>query len=302
MKKQTVGVIVGRFQTPYLHTGHSSLIEYVSKKNDFVCIVIGTHGGVPTDRYPLDVETRSKMILAQYPSATIISIPDMQSNTAWSEMFDKKIGQKFQNMDITLYGSRDSFLTYYEGVYPYCNFTPVQSLSATQIREIECITPIDSEDFRKGSIYAATKRFPIVYSTVDIAPYRTRNGVIEILLGKKNSDGDFMRFVGGFVDPQDISHTQAAKRELMEEVDAIQIEEPEYIGSYKIDDCRYRGSQDSVITTLFKIKTQSENPQPKDDIDMVAWVPISKVLQSITASHKQLALELISSFKTISNN
>lgn len=92
-------------------------------------------------------------------------------------------------------------------------------------------------------------RLGVSYQTVDIAVIRHPER--EILLGRKAQDGGKMRFIGGFVDPSDMSLEVAAVRELRKKAGTIETHEVRYLGSYHIADARYRGSEDGVMTALF---------------------------------------------------
>lgn len=293
MKKKTIGVIVGRFETPYLHQGHSYLFQVVSDVADTVCVVLGTHGGNPTNRYPLDLETRKQMILTSFPKAVILDIPDMPSNQKWSESLDKLLIDRFPEEDITIYGSRQSFLDCYSGKVRTMSIKPFKHYSGTQIRNEECSKVVNSTDFRKGIIYSNLKRFPVVYSTVDIIPFRNTGSGLEVLLGRKEGDGGTHRVIGGFLDTRDLSHADAALRELKEEAQNISVGIPEYVGSVKIDDYRYVGSQDSVLTTLFVTPFIEGSPTPSDDMDELMWIPIAEATKNISSFHKTITEKAI---------
>lgn len=289
MKKGSIGVVVGRFQTPYLHAGHMHLLNQAYRRHANLCVVLGTHGGAPCDTYPLDTASRTKMIHMHFPEAKVLNLNDMPSNHVWSMNLDELLKKEFGDEKITLYGSRDSFLDVYDGKYPKRKVSVAESKSATMIRKEECNEPADTIEFRRGMIYSTLSRFPIVYNTVDVATYRQVDDVIEVLLGRKNGDGGKYRFVGGFVDPTDKSLARAGKRELWEEVGMIEVAPLEYIGSMKIDDYRYKGTRDSVMSTLFIAKYLWGGAQAQDDLDEVRWVKIDELIESVADGHKEIA-------------
>ncbi len=288
-KQKSVGVVIGRFQTHQLHVGHMHILNTASSNNDELCVILGEHGGVSNDRNPLDVATRAKMITKSFPSAKTLSVSDSRSDTVWSQKVDQLLKQNFGGNKVTLYGSRDSFVPYYNGSYETIIVDEVPNQSATQIRNNVCTKISASKDFRKGVIYSAINRFPIVYSTVDVAVYRQVGDAVEILLGEKFSDGGGYRFVGGFVDTDDESHAVAAKRELFEEVGMIEVGKLNYIDSFKIDDRRYAGSKDSVLTTLFITQYVFGRASAQDDLDNVHWVALNDVDKNIVTEHVALA-------------
>lgn len=68
----TVGVIIARVQTPYLHAGHKALFDHVSKKHPNVIVFLGIPRIQNTKRNPLDFSTRKEMIQHFYPNLTIL--------------------------------------------------------------------------------------------------------------------------------------------------------------------------------------------------------------------------------------
>jgi bifunctional NMN adenylyltransferase/nudix hydrolase len=64
MKPYDVGLVCGRFQT--FHLGHEKLIETGLKLCDRLLIFIGSSQECGTERNPLNINTRTKMIKAIY--------------------------------------------------------------------------------------------------------------------------------------------------------------------------------------------------------------------------------------------
>lgn len=130
----TTGVIVGRFQTPYLHEGHKKLIDTAFAENDLVFIFIGHKPNDELDnRNPYTYYKRLEMIKREYPNALVSNLPDVPDNdVAWSAQLDRLIEGM---VNPKLYGSRDSFISHYHGFTPYREVEEVVGVSATKIRE-----------------------------------------------------------------------------------------------------------------------------------------------------------------------
>jgi bifunctional NMN adenylyltransferase/nudix hydrolase len=108
--------------------------------------------------------------------------------------------------------------------------------------------------------------YPTVFPTVDVV-IRT-NG--RLLLGRKATQQGF-RFVGGFADPAlDNSYEEAAIREAKEETGLV-VHSVRYLGSTRIDDPRYRGSEHCIITHLFLAEEWTGEPAASDDIAELKW-------------------------------
>ena len=249
VKASSVGVIVARFQVPELTAGHRHLIDFVRARHHRVLIVLGECRTRSTGTNPLSYELRAAMLASEYPEVRVASIRDNRSDVFWSEALDTLIGREFPGAVAVLYGSRDSFLPYYHGVFDKRKVGSCPSPTGTACRNISIASHF-SADFRRGVIYASASKAPQVYQTVDVAVV-DRGRVL--LAGKKEDDGK-LRFIGGFVDAKDESREVAAARECAEETGAIGVHRMEYLGSRQIDDWRYRGTGDVIQTAILRAR------------------------------------------------
>lgn len=307
MSKYLTPVIVGRFQTPYLHEGHRYLIdqafEIAAKDNrDKVLIFIGTSQIKNSERDPLDYKTRELMLRQAYPSATIREVKDCPTNEEWCDNLDAMIDSILNPLDLPLMmGGRDSFLKVYNsyGKYSksYLNLSGQgPEASATDIRKETKEKVLSSNDFRAGVIYAALNKYPAAVPVIDIIVYSPEHK--KFLVGKKRKEDERYVFPGGFVDPTDFSYENAALRELYEETGLKPIvEEVKYLGSFRMNDWRFIGRKDmSMFTTLFMIKYDGELSDAKasDDLVEVTWLSAEELEKNIMPIHKQLFNRAIS--------
>lgn len=285
------GVIIGRFQTPELHSEHIKLIQYVLDRHEKVILFLGVSPTLANKKHPMDFITRKYMIEEQFgiSKLTIMPLSDNKSNEIWSKQLDSKIKEVFPLGSVTIYGSRDSFIPYYFGVNKTLELQPDVFVSATDIREVASKKVISSSEFRAGIIYSVYNQFPVVYSTVDVAIIKDD----EILLGQKLGETQW-RFIGGFVDTTDESDEAAAKRETLEET-SLEVADFEYICSMQVEDWRYRGIKDrSIMTRFFKAKYIFGCPTPQDDINALKWFKITPELENmLVEEHKKLFKKLI---------
>jgi len=273
-----IGVIVARFQSPYLHEGHRLIIDQVRGKHNKAVIVLGIAPVLGSRRNPYDFPTREKMLKHDYPEVVVLPLPDHPQDTRWSQNLDTLLRATFPGSSFLLYGGRDSFSPYYSGQYNVIDLPESGSHSATQIRQELSDKVMDSEAFRTGIIYAYANTYTKVYPTVDIAVFR--NHRTEMLLGKKDIDNKW-RFMGGFTDASDESYEMAAARELREECGPIETTPMQYETSIRVDDWRYRREEDKIITSLFTTDYISGEPAGSDDIATVAWFKLEKVAELI---------------------
>lgn len=270
-QQHDVGVIVGRFQVHELHGPHKELIEEVVEQHDKVIIFLGLSPLMVTTENPLDFEARKQMILDEFPQVNVVYIKDKNSDEVWSKELDDQIkGLVAPSQRVVLYGGRDSFIKHYSGKHPTLELEPdvYVRTSGTQVRkEIAKQSTKASPDFRAGVVWAALNKFPTCYTTVDVAVLN--DDETEVLLAKKPHEGKW-RFIGGFADPGDPTFETTARREVQEEAH-IDITDPKYIGSFVIDDWRYRGEADKIKTLFFVAKRFSGSPKPDDDIEELKW-------------------------------
>ena len=285
---KTIGVIIARFQSPYLHEGHKQLIETVKKSHNKLVVVLGVSPVLGSRKNPLDFHTRERMIKKQYSDIVVLPQADHPLDATWSQNLDSMLLQSFPGASFILYGSRDSFIPYYSGRFEVMELPNLSNQRATLIREQISDRVLDAEEFRTGVIYAYSNMYSKVYPTVDVAVFR--NNKQEILLGMKDIDKKW-RLLGGFSDPTDESFEEAAARELREECGPIETTALSYEKSLRVDDWRYKHEVDKIITTLFSCDYMSGEPKGSDDIATVDWISI-KEIPNLIASH-QLASEHI---------
>lgn len=286
-----VGVIVARFHAHELHAGHVDLIETVLARHSRVFIFLGLSPLPSTLNNPLPFKDRKAMIKEKFGNKVeIFFIDDVPSNDIWSKNLDRSVSKWLNpRQTVTLYGSRDSFIKYYSGKFPTCELQPELFISATQIRRDIINNYPSSKDYRAGLIAATGLRYPTSYQAVDIAIY---NDDGQVLMAKKPNETKF-RFIGGFADPNSESLEADARREVQEEA-GIEISDPKYMGSLRVNDWRYANEQDKIKTVFFLAKYIFGNPEGADDIELVKWFnPKDLSADNVVVTH----LPLLEMFK-----
>jgi bifunctional NMN adenylyltransferase/nudix hydrolase len=272
------GVIVGRFQVHELHEVHRELIQSVCDSHAKVIIFLGLAPVVNTQNNPLDFEARKQMLLADFPDVNVLYMKDIPDDAVWSQHLDKQIHDLVMpGRSVVLYGGRDSFLNVYSGTHDTLELHSDVYVSGTEQRNRISRKTKASPDFRHGVVWAAANRFPTVFTTIDVAIFR--DNCEKILLGRKEHETKY-RLVGGFSEPRDDSFESTALRELKEETGLYTLgsarEDMTYLGSYNIDDWRYRGEVDSIRTMLFACEPLG-TPKPDDDIVELKWFTVKEL-------------------------
>lgn len=135
------GIIIGRFQVPYLHPGHLYLIATSLRECDTTVILLGTpphkEESLKDERNPYGTPHRVRMIKQIFPQVHIQVLYDVQSDQDWSEGIDE-FASIYPNP--VLYHSRDSFKNHYTGRLPLKEVEEVPGYSGTKLRK-ETIDP-----------------------------------------------------------------------------------------------------------------------------------------------------------------
>lgn len=283
-----VGVIVGRFQVHELHKAHIDLIQTVCTRHDKVLIFLGLSPLMVTTENPLDYESRKQMILEKFPKVNVLYVKDQFSDQVWSKKLDEQIADVTSPaQSVVLYGSRDSFMGHYHGKYSTQELEQEQYVSGSEVRKTISRSVRATPDFRAGVIWASHGKFPTCYPTVDVAIF-SRSGD-KVLLGRKSNEEQY-RLIGGFADPNSYSYEDDARREVQEEA-SIEISDPVYVTSAKVEDWRYRKERDCIKTLLFRATHVGGDPRPDDDIAEVKWFDVAGFLPdmaNIMPNHRVL--------------
>lgn len=302
-EKSGIGVIVARFQVPSLTIGHKELIQTVINRHDQTIIVLGLSHIKATKNNPLDYETRRRMIQEEFgDEIKILYQKDNKYNDVWSSELDKLIYSNVPpGAKITLYGSRDSFISHYQGKIKTKELIPNTIINGTKEREKIALSIPNSLDYRKGVIWATQNQYDAAFAAVDVAIYNEKTNLL--LFGRKEDEKEY-RFIGGFCDPKDtgeLSFLEAnALRELQEEAGLIEVTTPKYIRSYLTADYRYRNETSKIFTSLFIVEYLFGNPTPGDDISELRWISVDHLEKDntlIIEQHRVLLKEVLSYIK-----
>lgn len=217
-----LGVVIGRFQVPYLHKGHVTLIEEACKNSDQVLVLVGT-SEFRSKRNPLTYREVSYMLseIEFSKPITLRSVEDCPTDREWSSRVDSLIAV-YEPTEVVLYGGRDSFIPHYTGRYTTRLVETVGSCSGTALREQVAATYEASTLGERRQVVASWQRqFEVVPVAVDIVVLTKGKRILGdeytgILLGRKRKN-DGLRLPGGFLDKTDLSIRHAASRELKEE-------------------------------------------------------------------------------------
>jgi bifunctional NMN adenylyltransferase/nudix hydrolase len=282
------------------------LLEHVIGQSDKVIIFLGYKVNQPDRKNPFTLRTRKGMVSQivrekGYSEATIIDhIEDHpMSNVYWSSELDKKIKAHidalgYDNAEVTLYGSRDSFIKAYTGDFSTKVIEDAKesgvTISGTQMRS-RILSLKDDEltnEHREGIVYGLSQLYRVGMSVVDILIYKKENNETYILLGRKAKENAY-RIIGGFFDVEkDNSLEEAALRELEEEAGDIAITNMRYVCSKKIDDWRYKDNDHKIVSSLFLAEYLGGEIQARDDLAELQWVALKDIARTaIVESHTE---------------
>lgn len=232
------------------------------------------------------------MVRQAYPGdqLTIVPLRDHPlSNELWSRDLDAGIQVAFPGVPVTLYGSRQSFIPLYTGVHAVEEVPTSLPHNGTANRE--SITFPKTSEGRAALIYAQRERPSFMYATSDLAIIDRPNG--RVLLIGKNAYGGYLSFAGGHAMKTDTDAAVVAGREGGEELLGVRFGPAMYVGTKTIDDPRYRGTDDGVMTTFFVAEYLGGEPSPGDDANSVHWVGVADLLEKLTPWHRPLGRLLL---------
>lgn len=271
--KHSIGVIVGRFQVPSLSEGHKEILEHCLAQGHETNILF--LGVPPTDVHvtknnPLPFAPRKHMIEETYGNKFIIAyIKDSKSDTEWSKALDEAILTITNgDTDVILYGSRQSFISHYTGRFDTEEYTQRLMCAGTAVRANAIHSGETNLGFRLGVVYATQKSWTRYFPCVDCA-IATDDTYSKFVFAKKPHE-KLLQFVGGFWDSVDENVEAAAIREAKEETN-LDCKVKSYIGSLKVDDCRYRNEIEKIMTTFFLMEAKADSAALRagDDITEV---------------------------------
>lgn len=293
-KKIDNGVIIGRFQVDDIHDGHKALLDSVADSVGRLIIFVGLSPNKCTVNNPLDFMAVRSMLQGHYPDATIQYIKDTESNDRWSGVLDAQISALIgPRQSVMLFGSRDSFIPYYSGIYPTEELVQQSFASGSQIRRDLAVRSRNSADWRAGAIWAMQNQWNGPDVCVDSGLFN--DDYTQILLGRKK-DEDLFRLCGGFVE-NDETAEEALTRESKEEA-GITTTNTECLCSFIVDDWRKRGEVNKILSILYA-STFTGKPAPGDDIYELGWFDFNiDLLKKVVPNHVQMIECLLFNPKT----
>lgn len=293
----SVGVVVGRFQVPDLHDGHTELLRRIAEENEYLVVILGVAAAINSKTDPLSFGARRLMIEASCPGALVLPLSDDPSDQVWSDNLDILLRAAVNpRHQIVLYGSRDSFIPHYRGRFKTEEVPTVAHNTGTAVRAEVGQWDLTSSDFRSGVIWASQNRFPTCFTTVDVAIFNV--DYQKILLGRKPGQ-ELFQLIGGFADPVSPSFEADAVREAKEET-GLDVCIDNYVTSSFVDDSRYKKGPDHIKTLLFVARCSSKHQSAKahDDIEEVRWFPLDTLdLAQIRPLHRDLVRSAIESLE-----
>lgn len=294
MSKRHLGVVLARFQTPILTPAHRYLLEQVATRSSWVLLMLGTARVPLTKRNPLDYTIRYRMVEewweSQYPNGPqciIVPMPDCPTNEEWATRTDQMISAVSLGAEATIYCGPDGAGPVYAAGGGRHPVEVLDSAGGHASRVRAELLPRYTEDFRAGVIYGVERRLHGPFMTVDAIIRKVQAPENLYLLARKREDGGLWRLVGGFVDLNDASLERACTREVREET-GLEVSRPVYIGSLPVNDWRYRGGPETIMTTLFEMDWVFGAERASDDIDLCSWHRFPEIAGKLHPVHQPL--------------
>jgi bifunctional NMN adenylyltransferase/nudix hydrolase len=291
MNKRELGVIIARFQTDELTPAHQYLLEQVATRVNRVLVLIGCAPVIGLKKNPLEYRLREQMVYDWWhqkfgatKEIAIQALPDMPTDAVWSANVDRLIDIINLGGAATIFCGPDGAGPAYKEAGGRHPIEVLDSMGGHASKVRENLNATYTRDFRAGVIYAVERRFLNPYPVVDVI---IRDGD-NVLLGQKSLvDAGKWRLIGGFVDISDASLEAAVRREVLEET-KLEVSEPMYVGSARVDDWRFRSGPEGILTSVFYCQRLFGSPTPNDDIDELRWFHKDEVDAVIIPNHAHL--------------
>jgi len=298
--KRNLGILIARFQTPELTAAHRHLIEQVATRSVRVAVMLGVTRAL-SKKDPLEFILRKWMVedfwTEQYPdrAGDLFIIPDHNCpcDDEWARRIDEHVDAlAVAGGTVTVFCGPDGAGAAYQGAGGRHTVEIFDShrTHATAVRAN--VMPERTAPFRRGVIYGAERRATSVFPVIDVVIWKkdaeAPGKPAMVLLGRKNEDGDRFRLVGGFVDPQDENLEATVQREAREET-GLAVHTITYAGSLVVDDWRYRGAPETLMSAVFNAEISGiDEPVAGDDLDEVRWCSPSEAVELINPMHLPL--------------
>lgn len=154
----TMGVIISRMQVPYLTSGHINLIKTIQDRHNKLLVLLGVSNEINI-KNPFSFDFRRQMIQKfMRPCDNIMPVRDNKDNSTWVKQVDYLVGASlYSDENAILYGSRDSFIPYYEkdkGGFRTQELLPEDNDSGTELRSIAATKlPLYTPEVAEAIIY-----------------------------------------------------------------------------------------------------------------------------------------------------
>ena len=286
----TVGVLVARFQTPVLLEGHREVLDKFFAIPHFKhFIVLGVPATKATKCNPFDFNARRGMLQKAYgESISVMYLKDCNDDDVWSRQLDELIWSNNNGLDTIIYGTEESVTGKYHGIHKVVKLETTAYTNWQEYCRKAGRAKYDLESWMQGVAWATQNRYPTAFPTVDCAIFDDES-YSKMWMARKPLE-PYYRFVGGFVDPTlDDSYEDAAIRESKEET-CMDCTVVRSLGTFKIDDWRYRYEEDKIITTLFLMVRRGGVPKPCDDVEEIRLIDMKSLPKDFQVMPEHLAM------------
>lgn len=240
-----IGVVVGKFQTPYLTEAHQHLFDKAIEENDQLVIFVLDKHIEFTDNNPLPYRIREDMLLQNFwgESNGRISIYPLQEQKYASVLqhnLDSTLLSHWSaSHEFTLYSGADGVGSFYDGL---CKVEICEFQSRKKSKQLRSYA-FDKEDYEKeiaqGMIHAVGHKPPLCYNYV-VSIVRARDGLITI----KYPDTKYLSFPTIELNSEHNSIIEASFSHITTLVPGASLTQGSHLHSIKVDDWRFRDSED----------------------------------------------------------
>ncbi len=261
-----IGVIVGRFQSPYLTDGHRTLLQEAYKESDEVAIFLLNNEIPFSDSNPIPYDLREKMILDyvrrefKEKKTQFYCLPDQKYASKLMFSIDQTLTAAHTNQaKFTLYGGDKSLAIQYQGIAEVKIVgTNYHSCTAKDARNEAYDLESINVNFLQGVIHALNYRRVVCHNyIVSILLYQDESGNIFCLA---KNDTRLKKYIFPLTPVTSTygSYEEQSMAEMKKLLKDGVVTDGSHIVSKRIDDWRFRHTSDFayyhvVVHRVFKV-------------------------------------------------
>lgn len=245
-----IGIIVGRFQSPYVTEGHKAVIRIAAKAEDEIVFFLLDNKIPFSERNPLPYDIREKMLSTymlgefKHKKFRFFALQEQKYAGSMQRAIDYTMTKNFDSKDaFTMYGGPGSYAERYGGLATVQMIDRIYGMNSGDARRCAYDMEVQTTNLLQGVIHALNYRSPVCYNYIVNVVLYDKGESTEILV----VDDSRMRHhvLPTFeVNNAHSSFEAQAISEITKIIPTAILGNTTHVKSFKVADWRFRNSQD----------------------------------------------------------